>query len=333
MSPFPRDAIAAAITAHTGRRFRIEHQQALAGGSINRAFAIEGGGERYFVKLNAAERLAMFEAEALGLAEMAATRTVRVPAVVCHGADATSAWLVLEWMAIGAASPGGAAALGASLARMHASPPGRAEDTVARPSPPLRRAGAPGLGVQTGDGPASAGRAGHRFGWVRDNTIGSTPQTNAWADDWAEFWVSRRLGPQLELAACNGHTGRLQREGERLLARVPDLLRGHRPQPSLLHGDLWGGNAAVDAAGAPFVFDPAVYHGDRETDLAMTELFGGFDPAFRAAYRDTWPLADGYETRRHLYNLYHVLNHLNLFGGAYLGQAEATIGRLIALAS
>ena len=168
------------------------------------------------------------------------------------------------------------------------------------------------------------------YGWHRDNTIGTTPQDNARTEDWAAFFRDRRIAPQLALAARNGHGGRLQRAGERLLAAMPLLLAGHAPVASLLHGDLWSGNAARLASGEPVIFDPAVYFGDRETDLAMTELFGGFPAAFHAAYRAAWPIDAGYPVRRTLYNLYHVLNHLNLFGGGYGAQAEAMIGQLLA---
>jgi fructosamine-3-kinase len=165
-----------------------------------------------------------------------------------------------------------------------------------------------------------------RFGWHRDNTIGSTPQPNAWSDSWLEFWRDRRLAQQLELAHRNGHA--LAR-GDALLAGLHQLLDGHEPRPSLLHGDLWGGNAGFTDGGEPVVYDPACYCGDREADLAMTELFGGFRPAFHAAYREAAPLAPGYPLRRDLYNLYHVLNHLNLFGGGYLRQAGSMIDRLL----
>jgi fructosamine-3-kinase len=156
------------------------------------------------------------------------------------------------------------------------------------------------------------------FGWGRDNYIGSTPQQNRRYANWAQFWRECRLEPQLALARKNGYV---------LDANdVSHLLEGHRPEPSLLHGDLWGGNAAYLANGAPVLFDPAVYYGDREADLAMTELFGGFPPEFYSAYG---PLPAGYETRKHLYNLYHLLNHLNLFGGGgYLGPVKATLSLL-----
>ena len=161
-------------------------------------------------------------------------------------------------------------------------------------------------------------QTGPRFGWQRDNYIGLSPQQNGWCDDWKEFWITRRMEPQLEMARGNG------------FAIDPpdlDLLTNHRPQPALLHGDLWSGNAGFIAQG-PVVFDPAVYYGDRETDLAMTELFGGFPREFYEAYDEAFPLDPGYHQRKHLYNLDHLLNHLNIFGGGYLGQVKATLRRL-----
>ncbi|HLF24376.1 MAG TPA: fructosamine kinase family protein, partial [Burkholderiales bacterium] len=134
----------------------------------------------------------------------------------------------------------------------------------------------------------------------------------------------------LDLAKRNGYAGKLQDAGEKLLARVAQFFAGYAPASSLLHGDLWSGNAAQDGAGAPVLFDPAVYYGDREADIAMTELFGGFSSSFYAAYRSTFPLDSGYTVRKNLYNLYHVLNHLNLFGGGYLRQAERMIDALLA---
>ena len=161
------------------------------------------------------------------------------------------------------------------------------------------------------------------YGWHGDNHIGSTPQANGACASWAEFWRQRRLEPQLALASRNGH---------RLDAPpVWRLLEGHEPEASLLHGDLWRGNAGFLADGAPVLFDPVVYYGDREADLAMTELFGGFPAEFYEAYNEAWPLASSYQQRKHLYNLYHLLNHLNLFGGGYLAQVRATL-RLLARA-
>jgi len=165
-----------------------------------------------------------------------------------------------------------------------------------------------------------------RFGWHRPNTIGTTPQPNDWAEDWTEFWIDRRIGWQLRLARRRG--GQFP-QSDRLLAAIPSLLEGHQPQPALLHGDLWSGNAAVTADGVPVIFDPATYWGDRETDLAMTELFGGFPDRFYTGYRSVYPYEPGYEIRKSLYNLYHILNHFNLFGGGYASQANAMIDRLL----
>lgn len=158
-----------------------------------------------------------------------------------------------------------------------------------------------------------------RYGWHRDNTIGPTPQANGRCTSWREFWRERRIVPQVELASRNGYA--VEATG------VDELLEGHNPPASLLHGDLWSGNAGFTPDG-PVVYDPAVYYGDREADLAMTELFGGFPPAFYAAYAEAYPLERGYQVRKLLYNLYHLLNHLNLFGRGYLAQVESTLSLL-----
>ena len=164
-------------------------------------------------------------------------------------------------------------------------------------------------------------QTGPRFGWHRDNYIGLSPQHNGWRDDWMEFWITRRLEPQISWAREKGFD-----------VSMPPmrLLEKQKPQPSLLHGDLWSGNAGFIEEG-PVVFDPAAYYGDRETDLAMTELFGGFPQAFYRAYHEAFPLDPGYQKRKHLYNLYHLLNHLNIFGGGYLSQVKATLGLLAGL--
>jgi fructosamine-3-kinase len=164
------------------------------------------------------------------------------------------------------------------------------------------------------------------FGWDINNTIGSTVQINNWTANWAEFWAKHRIGYQLKLARRRG--GHFP-QGERLLEVIPELLAGHEPQPSLVHGDLWGGNAGVTSAGEPVIFDPAAYFGDREVDIAMTELFGGFSAQFYRGYNQVWPLEGGYDQRKTLYNLYHILNHFNLFGGSYESQANQMINRIL----
>ncbi len=291
-----QDAIARAISQATGDAFMPNVRQGVGGGCINNSEVLEGGGRRYFVKSNEAERLDMFEAEAAGLVEIAASNSVRVPRPICTGRHGGQSVLVLEYLEIGGGGGKTDAQLGRQLAAMH-----HATRTC--------------------------------FGWQRDNTIGSTPQINSEEDDWTVFYREHRLRYQLKLAAENGYRGSLQTQGEQLLERLPMFFSAYTPPPSLLHGDLWGGNHAALADGTPAIFDPAVYYGDREADLAMTELFGGFGAGFYSAYRAAWPLDPGYRVRKDLYNLYHVLNHLNLFGGGYRGQAERLIGRLLAEAS
>lgn len=283
--------VAAQISRHTGQAFTPENLTPVSGGCINQAFCIRDRERQYFVKLNKAGDLAMFEAEAAGLEEILDSASLRVPQPLCYGNNADDAWLVLEFIDL--QSRGNAAALGFGLANMHR-------------------------------------HTAEAFGWVRDNTIGSTPQKNATDSDWISFWRQYRLGYQLNLARKNGYAGSLQSLGERLLSEFHHFFTDTLLLPSLLHGDLWGGNYAFDQDGQPVIFDPAVYYGDREADLAMTELFGGFPPDFQAAYRDTWPVKTGYITRKQLYNLYHILNHLNLFGPQYLSQAETTMKKLLA---
>lgn len=285
-------SVARHISRETGREFVPARTRDVGGGCINRALVLDDGTRRYFVKCNDTARLAMFEAELAGLRELAAARAVCVPQPLCAGATGANAYLVLEYLELGHRD--------------------EAMETLGRQLAQLHRCTT------------------EKFGWQRDNTIGSTPQDNTPADDWIEFWRERRLGFQLRLAAANGYGGALQRKGERLLEVVDRFFTDYRPVASLLHGDLWSGNAAALPDGQPVIFDPAVYFGDRETDLAMTELFGGFGARFHAAYREAWALDPGYRERRTLYNLYHVLNHLNLFGGGYGAQAERMMDTLLA---
>jgi fructosamine-3-kinase len=286
-------SLAERIGAATGEPFTLASRQPVGGGDINESEMWLGhDGRRFFVKFNRADRLGMFQAESDGLDEIRSAKTIRAPSPVCSGVEGARAFLVLEYLELN--GRGNAAELGRQLAALH--------QTTAP-----------------------------QFGWRRDNTIGATPQPNDWLGDWIEFLRTRRLGYQLDLAKQNGAPGRLVDQGERLLTRLNLFFESYRPVPSLLHGDLWGGNYGF-ADGEPVLFDPAIYYGDREADLAMTELFGGFPAAFYAAYREAWPVDPGIETRKTLYNLYHILNHYNLFGGGYAGQAERMIGNLLATA-
>ena len=244
-----------------------------------------------FVKTGPRTAHDMLSAEADGLAELARPDVIRVPKAIACGVTGDTAYLATEWLDLERSTATVETRLGEQLAALHCA---------------------------TAD----------RYGWHRDNTIGLTPQYNPWSENWVEFFREHRLGFQLQLAANNGYGGRLREEGARLLERLDWFFDGYEPEASLLHGDLWGGNWG-SCDGVPVIFDPAVYYGDRETDLAMTRLFGGFGPAFYEAYEASAPLAPGHQQRCDLYQLYHVLNHLNLFGSGYLGQANTLILRLL----
>ncbi len=263
----------------------------VGGGDISAAWRLDAADGPVFLKTGPASSYEMFSAEAEGLAELAAADAIRVPEVVAFGVAGDTAYAAFEWLDFGRPGPDTERKLGERLAALHRT-------------------------------------TRQRFGWHRDNTIGLTPQPNDRTDDWVTFLRDQRLGFQLRLAADNGYTGALQERGGRLLDRLGVYFEGYAPRASLLHGDLWGGNWG-SCDGEPVVFDPAVYYGDRESDLAMTRLFGGFGRAFYDAYEAAWPLAPGHRERNALYQLYHVLNHLNLFGSGYLGRARDLISKLL----
>jgi fructosamine-3-kinase len=253
------------------------------GGDISAAWRLTTEAGAIFLKTGVADAFSRLEAEADGLQALHHAAAVRVPKVLACGEAGGTAFLALEWLTLRRPDEAAARLLGTALARQHR---------------------------QLGDA----------FGWHRDNTIGRTPQINTRDHDWIRFFRQQRLGFQLELAKANGYGGELQQEGARLAERIGRFFEGYDPAPSLLHGDLWGGNWAAHD-GHPVVFDPAVHYGDRESDIAMTTLFGGFGQAFYKAYEESWPLSAGHGRRLLLYQLYHVLNHLNLFGSAYHGRA------------
>jgi len=233
----------------------------------------------------------MFEAEADGLRELKSAKAIRVPEILSCGIENGECFIELERF------------------------------TFDRPTAETER--------QFGEQLAALHRhATNRFGWFRDNTIGPTPQVNTWSDDWVGFFREQRLEFQLNLAVANGYGADVNAPGQKLSAELADLFIGYEPDASLLHGDLWGGNWG-SVSGEPVIFDPAVYYGDRESDIAMTMLFGGFGKAFYEAYEKSWPMAPGHEQRLKLYQLYHVLNHLNLFGRSYLGRTKELLRELI----
>lgn len=268
----------------------IKDIQMVYGGDINQAAQLTlYGGDRVFLKWNRRVKPDFFEAEANGLRTLAQPQAIRIPAVLAVGSN--PAFLVTEWV-----EPGGrglmdvefAERLGHELAELHSA-----------------------VGVQ--------------HGLEVDNYIGSLPQHNTPSSSWVEFFRDQRIGAQVDIARQRGKLPAERQDAlERLQNWLPVFLDDESIQPSLLHGDLWGGNYMVANNGDPVLIDPAVYYGHREMDLAMTELFGGFSPGFYDAYHEVYSL-DGYEQRRQLYQLYPLLVHMNLFGGGYAARVDAIV--------
>lgn len=274
-----------------GDKVKVKQAKGVSGGDIHQAWWLQTNQGDFFLKTNHPKAEALFASEALALQVIQASQTLRSPQVIQHGANQQQTWLLLEYIEMQA--QGDDYLRGQQLAQMHR---------------------------QTHD----------QFGWQQTNYLGHTPQLNSWHDNWPEFFAQQRLKPQLELAQQNGASLKLIELGERLINRVEVFFQTYQPPASLLHGDLWAGNSAFDLQGLPLIFDPASYYGDRETDIAMTELFGGYSEQFYAGYEAEWPLDPGYLSRKNLYNLYHILNHYNLFGGYYAQQAERLLAELTA---
>lgn len=294
LSKILAQSIADDISNTIKQGFEIKTSQVLHGGDINQAYKITDHDRIYFVKINQSDRRTMFEAELDGLNQIANTHTIRVPTPICTGSCAGTAesysYLVLEHFSLVALTEKTRYELGIKLAELHL---------------------------------VSGSTA---FGLGRDNTIGTTAQPNPWTTNWIEFWRDTRIEYQLNLAIKNGANFIYANQ---LLDAIPTILKGHSPKPSLVHGDLWGGNVGALVTGEVVIFDPAAYWGDREVDLAMTELFGGFGSTFYRGYESIYPIAPGFAKRKILYNLYHILNHYNLFGGSYAGQADRMMASLL----
>ena len=282
--------IDAQISQITGEKFKTQQRRSVSGGCINQGYSLSDGVRTYFIKLNQASQVQMFEAEALGLQQMYDTATIRVPKPICFGTVENSCYIVLEWLSMGRGNSKSSEEMGRNLAAMH-------KKFLVK-----------------------------QFGWDVNNTIGATPQINTWTEDWVDFFTQHRLEYQFQLAKRRGGSFP---QADELLSAIPELLAAHEVEPSLVHGDLWGGNAGFLESGEPVIFDPATYYGDREVDIAMTEVFGGFPKAFYQGYNEVFPLDDGYEQRKNLYNIYHILNHFNLFGGGYASQANQMISRIL----
>jgi protein-ribulosamine 3-kinase len=281
-----REGVEGALEARGAPGPRIVGASPVGGGCISPAARAEtAGGEVFFLKWGT-EHLpsGLLACEVRGLRALSATGALRVPEVVASGGDGGSEWLALEWLEPGAATAETWERLGRGLADLHR-------------------------------------HRGDRFGDPAHNYIGSLPQANTPSSDWPAFWAERRLEPQLRAAVDAGLLDRSDRARfHELLGRLDHILGvAHDDGPSLLHGDLWSGNVHVLEGGSPSLIDPSTYHGHREVDLAMAQLFGGFGRGFRLAYEDAWPLAHGYEpARRATYQLYYLLVHVNLFGAGYV---------------
>jgi len=267
----------------------------VGGGDISQAVRVRlAHGSQALIKWRSNSLPGLFTAERRGLELLRSAGTLRVPEVLAQS-EATAdcpCFIAIEWLDPGSKSTHSAETLGVGLAALH-------RVTVAS------------------------------FGLGYDNFIGANPQPTRPNDDWVAFFREQRLGFQMELARRNGLLpAQRARRLELLLDRLDNWLPAY-PSASLLHGDLWGGNWLTTASGEPALIDPAVYYGHREADLAFTELFGGFPAAFYAAYRASWPLDSGYEERKDLYNFYHLLNHLNLFGEGYGSSVDSILQRCV----
>lgn len=286
-------AIAQAISAAIDENFGEYTYHPVGGGCINQTYRLQNHSYRFFVKVNGADRIEMLRSEFIALNEIQKTRTIAVPIPLCLGTAEHHSFLVLEWLDLhNSRHDRDWAMMGKHLAELH-------QCTATK-----------------------------GFGWQRDNTIGSTPQINTWDRNWVNFWLENRLKPQLKMAKEKGYYPRVATKD--LCSAVPQLFADYLPVPSLVHGDLWSGNLAF-CDGVPVIYDPALYYGDREVDIAMTELFGRLPNAFYDSYNQCLPLDRGYIKRRSLYNLYHILNHYNLFGGIYAFQADDLMAEIVGL--
>ncbi len=289
------DSLAAAIADLYGENVRITGKTAVSGGDINEAYALTlSDGNRLFLKANRKENLDFFRAETEGLEAIRRTGAITTPEILGRGTDGEKAFLLLTLVDSKRRNEDFFERFGQRLAAMHQA------DTTCFVN-------------------------GGRYGFLHDNFIGAGPQKNEPRDSWITFFRECRLAPQF--ARADHYFSRSDHARiERLLERLPSLLI-EPEQPSLLHGDLWGGNYMVGSDGEAWLIDPASYVGCHEADLAMTELFGGFPRVLYTSYTQVLPLQPGYADRRDLYNLYHLLNHLNLFGAGYLSSVRGILER------
>lgn len=290
------DSLESALHSLFGENIKILKKEPVAGGDINEAYGLTlSDHSRIFMKSNTRKNLSFFEAEAAGLSAIAGTGVIGTPGVFCCGVDETKgsrSFLLMEFISGERSGKDYWETLGYELAAMHKA---RTDGFV----------------------------EGGIYGFASDNYIGAGAQCNTACGSFVEFFREYRLKPQLERAG--GYFDAKDMDNmDKLLGRLDDILI-EPEHPSLLHGDLWAGNVIGGNDGKAWLIDPAVYVGHAEADIAMTELFGGFSRRFYEAYREAAPLQPGYEQRRDIYNLYHLLNHLNLFGWSYLSSVRGII--------
>ena len=282
------------IAEKTGCESPIVRSTHASGGCIHDTKIIELEDARlFFVKSNHNAPEQMFEQEALGLLLIASSNTIRVPEVI-GWQDEAHAFLILELIETTTKHPGFFGDFGHQLANLHRAFSDECSDSDQQ-----------------------------KFGLERDNFLGSTRQPNSWNENWVSFWRENRFGFQFALARSNGYADNsFNKLADQLQQRLGDFLDVDEP-PCLIHGDLWSGNYMVGPTGAPVLIDPAIYFASREAEFGMMTLFGDFDAAFYDSYEEVWPFSSGAEDRIALYRLYHLLNHLNLFGVSYLSQCIA----------
>lgn len=278
------------ISTHLKKEFICDDIRQINNGDSHSAYKITDGRQRYFVKVNTAEHLANFVAESEGLQHLQKTQLFKVPHVICLGTTEDKSYLVLEFLTLSQDLNNNWLEFGQLLAQLH----------------------------QT--------QIQQQYGWQADNYIGLSPQHNQWNTNWSQFFAEQRIGTMLQRLQQKGHhLGSL----EIIVKKIGSLLADHKPVPSLLHGDLWKGNTGFNK-NKPVIFDPACYFGDRETDIAMTELFGPFPDDFYQGYQEIWPLSNDYQFRKPIYQLYHTLNHALTFEGHYLESAKSILQDIMA---
>jgi fructosamine-3-kinase len=284
-------AIEQAINTETGDNFHISEKTPVSGGDINLSYQVSDSNSRYFVKINDKNHFEHFESEAYALEQINALNQVSCPDVIAVGTTLDKSYLVLNYIPLENGTNHQWHELGQQLANMHKS--------------------------------SSHGQ----FGWQTDNFIGDTIQPNMWSSNWKTFFAEQRIAWQLQLL----HEKSIKLGNIDHITQVcHDVLKHHHVEPCLVHGDLWQGNLGFTESSS-IIFDPACYYGDREVDIAMTELFGHLPIEFYRGYQEIFPLPDSYEQRKIIYNFYHILNHANLFGGNYIDQSKAILTRIMSL--